>query len=543
MMVLKRVKLNAALLFLLLVAIGLASFYAISQKEGFFLDEVYTFELSNKQYTTFDEVCQALKAEGFDRYKQHFWEGDCNRIFDAETFKKDLYISGDGAFNYTNVVATQTMDVHPPLYYFIVHTVSSITKSPNLVMIGFGINLALLLMTCFVIYRISCRLFDNRYKALLPVLFFGFSYAFMNSVTYFRMYCLLSFLITLLVYLYLRLQENGWRLERRSLLWICVVEFLAMYAQFFSLFFLLPIFLFALYAISSDVATLKKFLIGHIVTGVAFLLLWPQVFVQVMEGASQKDDAPTLSLLRGLVGYVGMVDNALFDGWRVGVILFAALVFLLLFLKIRARRDDLKSWVLSWPNSKLMLLLVPSFLFYLGVAKFSPWVDFRYISPIFPILSIVVVALIGRALSQWIRKESVVNITLLAITLLLSLGWVKHVPLEHLYPMTEEKKQFLSDYGDLDAVVFDHAEPSIFIDVPMNYAHPKYINTDELHMMKEGFLEKMLVNDRYVLYLSHFCDIQNVASLLDQLHYSYESIPYEAQFHNLYLLKKIQPLE
>lgn len=543
MMVLKRVKLNTALLSLLLGAIVLTSFYAISQKEGFFLDEIYTFRLSNKQYATFDKVCQALKEEGFDSYKQHFWEGDCNRIYDAETFKKDLYISDHGAFNYTNVVATQTMDVHPPLYYFIVHTVSSITKSSDLVMIGFFINLAFLLMTCLVIYRISCLLFSHKYKALLPVLFFGFSYAFMNSVTYFRMYCLLSFLITLLVYLYLKLQENGWRLENRSLLWICVVEFLAMYTQFFSLFFLLPIFLFALYAISSDVAALKKFVIGHVVTGVAFLLVWPQIFVQIMEGADQKDEAATLSFFRGLVGYVGMMDNALFDGWRVGVVLFAALVLLLLFQKIRARREELKSWIASCPKSKLMLLLFPSFLFYLGVAKFSPWVDFRYISPIFPILSIVVVTLIWKALSQWIRKERVANISMFAITLLLSVGWVKHVPLEHLYPMTEEKQQFLSNYGDLDAVVFDHAQPSIFIDVPMNYAHPKYINTDELHMMKEGFLEKMLVNDRYVLYLSHFCDIKNVGPILNQLHYSYESISYETQFHNLYLLKRIQPLD
>lgn len=109
MMVLKRVKLNIALLSLLLGAIVLTSFYAISQKEGFFLDEIYTFRLSNKQYATFDKVCQALKEEGFDSYKQHFWEGDCNRIYDAETFKKDLYISDHGAFNYTNVVATQTM--------------------------------------------------------------------------------------------------------------------------------------------------------------------------------------------------------------------------------------------------------------------------------------------------------------------------------------------------------------------------------------------------------------------------------------------------
>lgn len=534
------IKRNNLLLCLLLGVIAVASFYAVSKKEGFFLDEVYTFELSNKQYITWGEFREILQEGDVRQYKHDFWDFDANGVYDRDAFVKKLYISDQGAFNYFNVIVAQTMDVHPPLYYFVIHTVSSITRSSNLLMIGFGVNLFFLLLTCFFVYRIACQIFSDRYRALLPVLFYGFSYAFMNSVTYFRMYCLLSFLFTLLVYLYLQLQANGWRLEKRILWGICIVEFLAMYTQFFSLFFLLPIFLFALYGMRADVAALKKFVIAHVLTGLAFLLLWPQIFLQIMEGSTQKDAAESLSFVKGIKDYVWVLNKSLFDGFGMGIVLFVLLVAVLLFQLSRSHRGNLNKWVLSLLQSRLMLLLFPSLVFFLGVSTFSPWVDFRYLSPVLPALSLLIITLVWKALSQWIRNEKVVNASLLAFVLLLSLGWVKRVPLEHLYPETEEKKQFESTYGGLEAVIFDYETPSVFIDVPLKYAHPKYINTDERNMMKNDFLGKTLVNDSYVLYLSHFCDIQEVGPILTQLHYDYELIPFKAEFHNVYLLKRIQ---
>lgn len=332
------IKRNNLLLCLLLGVIAVASFYAVSKKEGFFLDEVYTFELSNKQYITWGEFREILQEGDVRQYKHDFWDFDANGVYDRDAFEKKLYISDQGAFNYFNVIVAQTMDVHPPLYYFVIHTVSSITRSSNLLMIGFGVNLFFLLLTCFFVYRIACQIFSDRYKALLPALFYGFSYAFMNSVTYFRMYCLLSFLFTLLVYLYLQLQANGWRLEKRILWGICIVEFLAMYTQFFSLFFLLPIFLFALYGMRADVAALKKFVIAHVLTGLAFLLLWPQIFLQIMEGSTQKDAAESLSFVKGIKDYIWVLNKSLFDGFGMGIVLFVLLVAVLLFQLSQSHR-------------------------------------------------------------------------------------------------------------------------------------------------------------------------------------------------------------
>lgn len=531
-------KWSTSLLLLAMVFIAVVSFYAISKKEGFFLDEVYTFELSNKQYTNSEEICDVIKKGELKRFADEFWDRDANHIYDYETFEKDLYISDHGAFNYLNVVTTQTMDVHPPLYYFIVHTICSITRSSNLTMIGFLINLVFLLMTCYLVYCISCKLFSNRYNALLPVVYFGFSYAYMNNVTYFRMYCLLSFLITLLALLYLKLQENNWRLDKKILLGICVVEFLAMYTQFFALFFIFPLFAYALYSMRSDMATLKKFVLANVLTGVAFLLFWPQIFLQVMEGSSQKADAVTIPVYRRMVEYGNVLDRTFFDGVKVVMALFIVVLMLFAFRILKRERGNIKQWFFSLSQSKMVLMLFPSLVFYVAVVLFSPWVDSRYISPVYPIFAIGIVTLLWRSLSHWINKEKIVSGITLLIIICLHVGWVKLVPLEHLYPLTAEKESFLKEYGDTDAVIMDHAGMAVFIEVPANYSHPKYMNTDEKNMLKDDFLEKALVNEKYVMYLSDFSHIDSVRPYLNQLDYSCDTIGFKTQFYTTYILKK-----
>ena len=66
----------------------------------------------------------------------------------------DYLEAKDNRFNYASVYYNQIQDVHPPLFYFLVHTVSSIFNNTFSKYIIFFINLPFFIGTCILIWKI-----------------------------------------------------------------------------------------------------------------------------------------------------------------------------------------------------------------------------------------------------------------------------------------------------------------------------------------------------------------------------------------------------
>ena len=76
-------------------------------KLGFNVDEIYTFGLSNHQYSESHSLHLSL-IDGISYDGEEIW-------------KAYTEVSEDGRFDYSNVFENQTHDVHPPLYYVLIH--------------------------------------------------------------------------------------------------------------------------------------------------------------------------------------------------------------------------------------------------------------------------------------------------------------------------------------------------------------------------------------------------------------------------------------
>ena len=95
-------------LILLLVCILAVSLFYGAQKSGMFIDEVYTFGLSNGYYTPF--ITDLLEADP---------------ILTRQEMTDYLTVSDGDAFCFGSVWYNQTQDVHPPLHYLLIHGISS----------------------------------------------------------------------------------------------------------------------------------------------------------------------------------------------------------------------------------------------------------------------------------------------------------------------------------------------------------------------------------------------------------------------------------
>ena len=70
-------------------------------------------------------------------------------------------------FDYASVYYNQTQDVHPPLFYFLLHTVCSLFPGSFTKWTGLGMNFVLLGGTLAALYALGMELFADWKKSIV----------------------------------------------------------------------------------------------------------------------------------------------------------------------------------------------------------------------------------------------------------------------------------------------------------------------------------------------------------------------------------------
>ena len=186
-------------------------FFWIDKKQGFHTDEVFSYGTSNcddsnvyqvyggkdpdnemfldrNPFKTISNVIyyNLHKVEFEEKYdeikstKQSVWRA-------REEAIEYVTLDKDELFNYFIVYYNTGEDVHPPLFYFAVHFVSSLMLGHFSKYIIFFVNLVFLLLTLWVIRKILLIL-RKEYLIIPVTIFYGLSQGAISTVMFQRMY-------------------------------------------------------------------------------------------------------------------------------------------------------------------------------------------------------------------------------------------------------------------------------------------------------------------------------------------------------------------
>ncbi|MCX4323144.1 MAG: hypothetical protein OSJ59_09295 [Lachnospiraceae bacterium] len=195
-----------------------AAFWFCTQKQGFHEDEFYTY------YST-------ARTNGF-----YVEDG---KWMERDAYRNEFVVLPGERFQYGLVKEVQSWDVHPPMYYWVFHTVASLVPGVFSKWIGLSVNLFFhginLILLTYLSYLASGR--DERLP-LLVTFVYGFSPAAMSGVVFIRMYEMLTTFVLLCAILHVRAVR---RLSVKTLLamaGVTYVGFLTQYYYFIFLFFM-----------------------------------------------------------------------------------------------------------------------------------------------------------------------------------------------------------------------------------------------------------------------------------------------------------------
>lgn len=248
--------------FVLWVAQMTAAFYFCTQKQGFHEDELYTY------YST-------ARTNGF-----YVEDG---KWMEREDYRNEFVVLPGERFQYGLVKQVQSWDVHPPMYYWVFHTVASLVPGVFSKWIGLSVNLFFhginLILLAYLTWLAAERDFG---MAFLVTLVFGFSPASMSGVVFIRMYEMLTTFVLLCAVLHVRVvlrsKSDAGRGENtlpvRTLLAMAAVTyigFLTQYYYFIFLFFLGGAFCLWLLWSDRKVGNCVRYALAH---GLAFCLAY-----------------------------------------------------------------------------------------------------------------------------------------------------------------------------------------------------------------------------------------------------------------------------
>lgn len=276
--------------------------YFGSKKEGFHEDEYYSFYSTNRTAGLFEPDREWVESESF--------------------FKEFVVLEGEG-FNYGLVATVQSWDVHPPLFYFILHTACSFFPGVFSKWLGIGINMIAFIINAVLLCRLSYMAAGkNRLLALAVTAIYGFSAAAVSGVMFIRMYEWLTVFVLLCACLHVRAlieEKNGFGNFLLPLAAVTYLGFLTQYYYIIFLFFMACGYCFFL-------LVREKKLLGCIKYGMscaAALLLavfsYRASVSHIFKGyrgtgaASEFLNAENTS--DRLAFFSGLLNDCLFDGW------------------------------------------------------------------------------------------------------------------------------------------------------------------------------------------------------------------------------------
>lgn len=204
------------LLFLLIWVVQmLTAFYFCTQKQGFHEDEYYTY------YST-------ARTNGF-----YVEDG---QWMERETYRNEFVVLPGQQFQYGLVKQVQSWDVHPPVYYWVFHTVASLVPGVFSKWIGLAVNLVFYgINICLLGYLSWLISGKNEKVTLLVTLFYGLTPAAFSGVVFIRMYEMLTTFVLLSAILHIKGLQ---KFSVKNVLLMMAVTYLGYLTQYYYFIFL-----------------------------------------------------------------------------------------------------------------------------------------------------------------------------------------------------------------------------------------------------------------------------------------------------------------
>ena len=532
----KYLKENKFIILTIIVLCGLM-FFLFNQKQGFHEDEIFSYGSSNYKYDNVFRWFGYAEANQDILYNQVLQGNFIKRIDNLVKFIKDpnqfqkneilaqeiptfrtkddaldyLAIQQEDIFNYFSVYYNQSRDVHPPLFYFLVHFTSTLFYNQFSKYIIFALNLLFFIGTLITIKKIMDKL--NHKELTIPtMILYGASMGAISTVMFQRMYMMLTFFSLLYLYYIIKFIKDDFKIKDKFFFVLTIIcGFLTQY--YFCIYIVLIFLILAIYLlVNKQFKKCWNFFKPHILAAITGILFYPFCIEDIFfsyRGIGSTDNK-TNTFLENLQYYGEQIIN-LFSLQNIFIILIAILIIVLIYKIIKKQLPKIQ----RQDKLNLTVIILPIIIFIVIVSKIAPFLvenyTSRYIMLLFPIIAIASFYIISFIFNN---KKTLFIITLV-VSLCLSInGLINSTPV-YLY----------KDYGKVMELAQENAD-KYFVYVFDNYfthlnSMPEFATYKEslilnknIHDFKLLDNEKLNNENEFILCIKNWLNKEEILNLV-----------------------------
>lgn len=176
------------------------------KKQEYHIDEIYSYIISN----SYDA----------DRISNADWMW--GSWISGSDFNDFISVQESERFSYKTVYFNTSTDCHPPLFYWLLHTVCSFFPNQFSKWFGIGINIICFIITEVFLYLVSREVISSKVWRFFPVIVYGMSPFAIETCTFIRMYMLLTMFAMIFIYAHMLLFQKGFSWKRFFIIWLTI---------------------------------------------------------------------------------------------------------------------------------------------------------------------------------------------------------------------------------------------------------------------------------------------------------------------------------
>lgn len=404
------------------------------QKQGFYIDELWSFGLANSYF--FPHLFVDGSLDNTYIYPDQLWSY--------------LVVDEGESFTYDSVYYNLSNDAHPPGFFFILHSVCSLFPGEFSKWMGIVPNIVLFIVGQIALLHLSTKLIKGAWVRFVPTILWGFSTAAISYTLFIRS-CLLSSVAVLLLLISHRrlLVDNDGGLK--TCLGLFLFSFFCYMTHYylFILAFAIACATVLLLLIRKSWKLFLKYCISMLAGLLLTALVFPSAYVHLFfdEYSSNARHGIFLHPLSERVAdFVQDALPDLFHGSSLYAILIIFLLFACIVIGITWRSKG------SGPGDRrfgyCLMMFAANIAFILCAIYASPWQSTRYIVFSYPVCILMGCWLVVEGLKRFAdirnsRTISKVCILLLGFIVVVDLACLPST-IKFLYPEDESNRQALA---------------------------------------------------------------------------------------------------
>ena len=413
--------------------------YVGNRKEYFHIDEAYSYALMN-----YDKIDITDNSDFYDNWHNKKYYIDY------------LSVNEDEKFDFRAVYENQKNDVHPPLYYLLLRIAASFTIDSFAKWTGIILNIVIFVFSSIFIYLICSKLFKNQILALFATLITGLTIGALDTTAYIRMYELTNLFILMITYAHMKIFDKE-ELKLNDLIFIGTTALLSSLTHYYTIMYMFVLFvMFAVkYIKKKQYKNLAKYVATFAIAAGLSLAIFPYSLYHMFGGYRGAGAKSNLFNLDSLFVDAGQCFYILQKGAANNLGLLLILIYII--LKQKAKNLEGKDKIIN-------LIFVPSIIYFLLVAKMSPYKELRYFMPIVSVSTIWLIYTFYILYKNILKEKDAMLVTILTFVIVIVSPIVTKTKLDFTFTKMNHLAERIAEKSDLPVMYIINENNLRFLD-------------------------------------------------------------------------------